>query len=147
MLEWHMGDIAVAIDHPAIAWEDIARLGADRVPDSGLLVQPGLRYLRGTWPVDDLMKLYLTNTAPDQLSLEATDVWLEVRGARGDFSIVRLEADDFAFRTSIAAGRSIGAAAEAALAVSAAFDPGRALQSLVVDGVATDIAVRGDQRS
>jgi hypothetical protein len=38
---------------------------------------------------------------------------------------------DFTFRRSVLEGRSIGEAAECALDVNAAFDPGQALGSLI----------------
>ena len=140
-LEWHLGHVAVAIDRPAMSWEEIAHLHTDALPDTRLELQAGLRYLQASWPVDDLMKLYLTNTAPEQFALHAADVWLEIRGARGEFVMNRLEPGDFTFRTSIAAGLTIGEAAEAALAVRGAFDPGHALATLMVDGAVTGMAV------
>jgi hypothetical protein len=130
-----------------VTWEEIAHINTDALPDTRLTLQVGLRYLQASWPVDDLMKLYLTNTAPEQLSLEATDIWLEIRGARGEFAVNRLEAGDYTFRASIAEGLSIGEAAEAALAIRASFDPGRALASLVVDGAVTKMrSARREQR-
>src|SRR5262249_38663377 len=79
--------------------------------DTSLMLQAGLRYLHAAWPVDGLMKLYLTDTAPAEYRLAPADVWLEVRGSRGEFHIDRLDAAEFVFPTAILDGQSIGAAA------------------------------------
>jgi hypothetical protein len=142
-LEWHVGHVAVAIDHRAATWEDIGRIGTDVLPHTRIALQPGVQYLQADWPVDDLMTLYLTNTAREQLALEPADVWLEIRGARGEFTITRLDPGDFTFRASMASGRSIGEAAEAAFAIQASFDPGRALATLVAEGAGMALDPQG----
>ena len=136
-LEWHIGHVAVAIDRPPATWEDVARISPDAVSDTRLTLQPGVRYLRAAWPVDQLMTLYLTDAAPEQLVLDPVDVRLELRGARGEFTITRLDDGDFTFRAAIADGLSIGDAAEAALAAQASFDPGRALAALISEDAMT----------
>ncbi len=136
-LEWHIGHVAVAVARPALVLEEVAVVDPDVLAGSVLTLQPGLRYLQALWPVDDLMRLYLTNTAPHQLSFAPADVWIEVRGARGEFHISRLDSAEFRFRTGILEGRSVGEAADVALETNAAFDPGRALVALVSDRLVT----------
>jgi hypothetical protein len=80
------------------------------------------------------MKLYLTETVPSEYRLAPADVWLEVRGARGEFQINRLDAAEFVFRKAILEGQSIGAAAEHALDANAEFDVGRGFTMLVTSG-------------
>ena len=80
----------------------------DALPDTLLALQPGLHYLNASWPVDELMKLYLTETAPDRLEFAPAKVWIEVRGARGEFHFSRLDASEYIFRKSISEGHSIG---------------------------------------
>jgi hypothetical protein len=63
-LEWHVGHVAAAVD--------------------------GARRVHASWPVDTLLKFFLTNTAPDRLVLEPEDVWIEVHGARGEVEIERV---------------------------------------------------------
>ena len=70
---------------------------------------PGLNYLATRWPIDELMKLYLTETAPEHYVFEPGETRIEIRGARGEFHINRIEAGAFAFRIAIFAGESIGA--------------------------------------
>ena len=102
-------------------------------------MQPGLRYLDLEWPVDDLLKLYLTETVPDQFELTRARAWIEVRGARGEFHLNRFDRGEFTFRKSISHGRSIGDAAEHALDVGSKFDPGQALAGLIAAGLITAI--------
>src|SRR5262249_31797489 len=97
-------------------------------------LQAGFRYLHASWPVDDLMKLYLTDTAPTQYRLMPADTWLELRGSRGEFQINRLDAAEFVFRQAILDGQSIGAAGERTLVTDSGFDVGRAFATLVTSG-------------
>ena len=141
-LEWHVGYVAVATDRPALTVADVSNIPGCTLPDATLTLQSGLRYMRAAWPIDDLMNLYLINTAPERLSFDPVDVWLEIRGARGALQIIRLEVGDFVFRRTIQHGQSIGHAAERALDTSAGFDAGRALMTLVGDGLVTTIGRR-----
>jgi hypothetical protein len=71
-LEWHLGCLALATE------------------DS-----PHVRYLHLDWSLDELIGVYLSNSAPDQFSLRQEDVWLEIRGLRGSLEMHRLALDDF----------------------------------------------------
>jgi len=141
-LEWHVGRVAIAVDEAAISLHELSSVSADALLDAGFTLQSGFCYVRTSWPVDELMKLYLKDSAPDHFSIDALDVWLELRGARGEFDINRLDAAQYAFRKSISDGRSLGAAAESALLVDAGFDPGQALAALVAAGLVTALQVR-----
>ena len=84
-LEWHVGHVSVAIELPPVK---IALLSVGRIDSilaARLTIQPGVRYLESHWPVDELLTLYSSETAPDQLTFGPTDIFLEVRGARGEF--------------------------------------------------------------
>jgi len=59
---------------------------------------PNVRYVHLDWALDDLMGTYLTNSAPEQFLLRQEDVWLEVRGARGELHMNRLSHADFVAR-------------------------------------------------
>ena len=139
-LEWHLGNVAIAVDRPAIAFDAFAAMDVDDLPDLVLTLQPGLHYLSAPWPVDDLMKLYLTGPAPERYILEPTEALLEIGGARGEFRISRIEPATFAFRSAIRGEASIGSAAERALEIDATFDPGQAFARMVGEGLVTAIA-------
>jgi Putative DNA-binding domain len=147
-LEWHVGHVAVAADRTALTVEEFSHIETDVLPNARLTLQTGLRYLQAPWPIDDLMRIYLTNRAPDQLSLERAEVWIELRGARGEFQINRLELGAFTFRKAVQAHRSIAAAAEQAIESDGDFEPGRALAALITDDLvaAMTFETRGDDR-
>ena len=135
-LEWHLGHVALAIEHPCLAMDALAAVDRESLPDIALTLQPGLKYLETPWPLDDLMNLFLTEADPDQyVFFEPADVRLEVRGARGAFHIERLDVGAFVFRRSIMQGQSVAAAAEYALETDPIFEPGQALTRLISDGL------------
>ena len=138
-LEWHVGHVAIAVNEPAVLTEELAAIPADLLPDVELTLQAGVRYLQASWPVDDLMTLYLTEAEPDRLEFEPAKVWLEVRGARGEFSIDRLAEAEFVFRKSLLDRQAIAGAAECAFPVNPAFDPGVALAKVITCGLITGI--------
>jgi hypothetical protein len=139
-LEWRVGQVAIAVDLLSISGDAFSNIALEMVPDKQLTLQPGLRYLKTSWPVDELIKLYLTETAPNQLEIAPADVWIEVRGARGEFQLNRLDAGDFTFRKFASEGRSIGEAAELALDVDKTFDPGQALAALLAGGFLVQVS-------
>ena len=117
------------------------------LPDVFLTLQSSLHYLHATWPIDKLMSMYLTNTAPDEFKLAPADVWIEVRGARGEFQLDRLAADEFMFRQSILEGYTIGDAAERALEVSGTFDPGRSLSAVISEALITAVQQKNREKN
>jgi hypothetical protein len=139
-LEWFVGRVAIAADPAPIGREAFSTIDPSALSDTLLNLKSGLRYLHASWPVDQLMELYLTETAPDQLELSPDDAWIEVQGARGQFQFGRLhDAAEFIFRKSLSEGRSLGDAAESALDVNARFDPGQALNVLIAAGLVSAI--------
>jgi hypothetical protein len=76
-LEWHVGRLALAVDHPV-----------------------GVHYLHADWAIDELMSIYLTDCEPEQFVLEQGDFWLELCGNRGELRINRLGEADFRQRAS-----------------------------------------------
>ncbi len=67
-LEWHVGQVAIAIEET--------------------------RSMHATWPVDELITFYLTDTAPHHFELSPIDAWIEVRGGRGEFRFARLKEEN-----------------------------------------------------
>jgi Putative DNA-binding domain len=134
-LEWHLGQVSIAVDRPPLPIENLASIDASELPDHRLTLQPGLRYCTAAWPIDELIKQYLSGAAPECYAFDPADVHLEISGARGEFRIERLAEAEFVFRSAVAAGATIGAAAERALDINATFDPGQALLRMVSDGL------------
>ena len=138
-LEWYVGQVSIAVDDSPVSGKEFSIIDADALPETVLMLHSGLHYIDASWPVDELMKLYLMETAPDYFELSPDDVWIEVRGARGEFQLNRLDAASFTFRKSVLEGRSIGDAADGALDINPGFDPGPALAALIAEGLITVI--------
>ena len=138
-LEWRVGHAAIAADRPALHLVSVSALDPETLCDATLVIQDSVRYLESGWPVDDLMRTYLAEQAPDKLHLTHGDFRFEIRGSRGAFQINRLEAGEFAFREAIREGRTIGAAAELGLEADPAFDTGHSFLRLITNGLAVAI--------
>lgn len=136
-LEWHLSQLSLAVTLPALSQADLSSIDAGVLADVHVTLQPGVHYVRTGWNVDTLIRLYLTDSAPDQFQLERGDAWIELRGARGDLRINRLAHAGFTFRSALSAGHSLGDAAVAALDLDATFDAGHALTTLITDGLVT----------
>ena len=138
-IDWLLGKVAVAIDAPPLPIAALASYAPELLPDLVLQLQPGAGYLAAGWPIDDLVRMRLSEQLPDRYVLEAQPVRLEIRGARGAFSINRLESGAFAFRSALARGAAIDAAVDAAVAADAQFDAGAALTALFAGRLVTAI--------
>lgn len=137
-LEWHLGRAAIAADGPAIDLPALEAYG-DQIADVAVVVQPSLRYLAGSWPVDELMRLYLSDAAPEQYRLSAAEIRLEICGSRGTFRFDRLAPGEFSFRQALAQGSPLGVAAERALEVDESLDVGAVLRRFVTSGLVADV--------
>jgi hypothetical protein len=138
-LDWHLGQVSIAIDTPALTREAVAAVPAAALVDATLRTQPGVRLLEAPYPVDRLMECFLRDDDPPDRHPDPETIRIELRGARGTFTIRRLDAPAFAFRRALVAGESIGGAAEAALAFDPAFDFAGAFASVIAEGLATAI--------
>lgn len=76
-LEWHLGCLALATEEST-----------------------NVQYVHLDWALDDLIRFYLTDTAPDEYTLRQEDVWLEIRGLRGELQLNRLSGEEFARRVA-----------------------------------------------
>ncbi len=139
-LEWRVGQVSIAVDAAPLSLQGISEISSEALADMTLRLQPGLHYLRVSWPVDELMKLYLTDSAPAHLTFDPEEAWIEIRGARGEFQFVRLDRAEFVFRKGLHDGQSLGEAAEHGIQERESFDLGQALVALVAAGLV--VAVR-----
>lgn len=143
-LDWALGCISVATEQRAIGSDALAAVDAEELLQVTLSLQTGLAYVAAAWPVDELVQLRLADAAPEQLAFAAGATWLELRGARGRFTLRRLSAAGFAFRSRIAAGACLAGAAEAALELDLSFDVTEALAALFAEGLVVNHS--GDTR-
>jgi hypothetical protein len=134
-LEWHLSRLSLAVDGPALTPADLRASDAEALAGSSVVMQPGLHYAHADWTIDELISLYLADNAPDRFSLQPGDIWLELRGARGELRMNRLTHPVWFFRSALAARGTLGDAAAAALEIDAEFDAGRAFLDLIADGL------------
>jgi hypothetical protein len=132
-LEWHLSRLSLAVTLPSLGQADFSALDLDTLADVRITMQPAVHYFHAAWAIDDLMRLYLTDSAPDRFVLHDGGVWIELRGARGELQMNRLDCSTFAFRAALSAGQALGNAASSALDLDAAFDAGGALAALIAD--------------
>ena len=135
LLDWHLGDVAVAIDYPALAITGLRYREPDQLLDLLLALQPGVRYLDAGWPVDDLLRVRLGDRAPEQLDFEPSPVALQIRGARGRFGVSRIDTGTLRFRVALSLGRSLGDAAGLALDADRSFDVSHGLAAIFAEGL------------
>jgi hypothetical protein len=93
------------------------------------------------------MTAYLIDDLPSRFELTPTDVWVEIRGARGEFQWSRLTREEFIFRQSLSEGVSIGDAAERVLDANAEFHPGHALASIFTAGLVLAVRQKNQQQT
>lgn len=143
-LEWHIGHSTIAVAETPVTVDEVSLIDSAALAGCRLSIQNGVVYLQSQWPVDELMRLYLADCAPDHLVFDPCEVFLEVRGSRGEFAITRLEKAEFSFRSRLAQGRTLSASAEHALDVEESFDAGAALLRVIGEGLVVAVTA-GDQ--
>jgi len=136
-LEWAVAQASIAIERTPRSWPELSRLGAERLVDSTLVLQPGLHYLQAEWRVDELMTTFLSGAAPERFVLVEASTFIEIRGARGEVRLARLDGATFAFRVALKEGFSLGEAATRALECDPTFDAGAALCALATASLVT----------
>lgn len=129
-LEWQVGRVSVAVDSPALTLANLATADSASLMSSSMIFQPGVVYMTMEWPVDALMRIYLSDQVPPRFQMIPATTHVEVRGARGALHVTSLAPATWTFRSLLQAGRATGPAAEAALDLDPRFDPGRALVEL-----------------
>lgn len=134
-LDWRLGCLSVAIAGEPLAIEALQELDPETLGDLRFILQPGLAYVASGWPVDELVHLRHQSSAPEELAFKAGETWLELRGARGRFTMQRLSAGTFAFRAALAGGETLADAAGTAMASAPNFDFATALASLFAEGL------------
>ncbi|HSF05204.1 MAG TPA: DNA-binding domain-containing protein [Methylomirabilota bacterium] len=136
-LEWamnvaeHAGDV-VTLDGRALRSVETAD-----IPRLRFIFDPSLALLASPWPIDRIWRANQPDAADGTVDLAAGGARLEVRRVVDDVVFRSLEPAPWAFRSALAAGRALEAAAAAALTLDAGFDLAGALRELLADGVLT----------
>jgi hypothetical protein len=141
-LERAVAQVSIAVSEPSTDWADLVAVGGEALPRTALTLQTGVRLVHAGHAVDDLLKIYLAGTEHEQFTLDEGDVWIQVRGARGDVDLTRLDAPTFEFRSALLSGQALGDAAARALSRDVGFDAAAALRALVAEGLVTAVSTR-----
>jgi len=139
-LDWQLGRLAVSADGTVLTPAQVSHLTEDEFADAVLSLQAGTYYLQSDWPIDTLVRTFLSRSEGEPPNFEAQPVWLEARGSRGAVSIDRLSEAEWVFRAELHHARPVGVAAERARQVQASFDPGTALAQLFAEALVTSIS-------
>lgn len=136
-VDWHLGRLAIAVD--AAPLQTLADSDPARLVDARLVLQPGTEYAALDWSLDELVRFFLADRAPDRYALREEPVWLELRGCRGELWLNRLTRSDYVFRQAIADASPIGRAAELAAGADGRFEPGRATLAMLHAGLVAGV--------
>jgi hypothetical protein len=135
-LEWLINS---ALHAPAETPVDIADLGdldASDYPRLILALQPALRLIDSAFPIDRIWCLNKPGAVEEgAVDLRAGGCRLEIRQSGEDVVFRPLESGEFALRATLAGGRTLEAAVEAALAQDPLFDAAPALGRLFGEGL------------
>lgn len=131
--DWRLGALAVAIALPPLPLAALAAVDPGLLATCRLSLQPGLAYLDSGWPVDELVHLRLAESQPDSFAFAPRPTRLQLSGARGRFALSRLAPGAFAFRSQLAAGEGLAAAAQSAVQADPQFDFPAALAALFAE--------------
>jgi hypothetical protein len=134
-LDWQLGRLSIAADTPAL--RTLAACDPARLVDASPTLQSGTAYAALDWSLDELLRFYLGGDVPDQYALRHEAGWLELRGSRGELWFNRLPRPDYVFRSTLAAGGTLGRAAELAFQVDETFDAGQGLLAMLDAGLIT----------
>lgn len=134
-IDWTLGSLSVSIAQQPLPIACLAGIDPSHLSRLRFSLQPGLAFIRSDWPVDDLIHLRLAERMPASLTFDPRAISLQLRGARGTFSLSRLPPGAFAFRSSLARGETLAEAATRGAGAEADFDLPRTLADLFAEGL------------
>lgn len=141
-LEWFAHEAFHAAEHPPLNPESLAAVPAERYPELRFALHPSCRLIASPWPVQRIWEVNQPGYTGDvSVDLRMGGVRLLLWRPRFQVEMVPLAAGEFALLEFLAAGRSLGAACDAALAEEEGFDVAAALRARVSDGVVAGCAL------
>lgn len=134
-LDWHLGSVSVALARQPLPITSLAGIDPLRAAQMPLTLQTGLAFIASDWPIDELFHLRLGDSQPETLAFTRRATCLQLRGARGAFTIASIAPGSFAFRASLAGGDPLATAASRGAQAENGFDLPVALATLFVEGL------------
>lgn len=127
-----------AAEAEPLALRSLAAIPGDRLADIRVSLHPTLRLVVSAWPVASIWHAHQGDGEPTPPARWHGENVLVVR-PDADVALRCLPPGAVPFIEALSSGRDLGAAAAAALAVQADFDPGAALVELIEIGAVTEI--------
>ena len=141
-LEWLMHRACHAPLSAALAPQSLSAIPSEATPRLCLRLIPSLGLIQSAWPIDRIWRANRPGTESEEaIDLDAGGARLEVRRRESEVVMRSLTPSDFAFRSSLAAGETLSAATERALASDASFDLAAALAELFREGAVAALAL------
>ena len=144
-LEWAMNVAEHADDVVPLDGRMLQRLALTDVPRLRFTFEPSLTLLESPWPVDRIWRANQADAVEAMVDLAAGGTHLEVRRVGDEVVFRSLEPAPWVFRSALATGGALEAAAAAALAVDSALDLAGALHALLAEGVLTGFRLSGKE--
>jgi hypothetical protein len=138
-LEWTINRVVHASPEASIPLTSLLAIGSDPARLQ-MRVDPAARYIASPHPVDRIWQAHQPGVEPEAMTLGGPGVHLQIRRAAG-LQITPLPASLWTFRSCIAEGTTLGAAAEAATALAPDFDLAQALAALFGEQLVVQLAV------
>ena len=133
--EWALSMAATVREAAPLPAEALAAVPPEKAADLALRLQPSVSYFASGWPIDTIWQANQQTDVPT-VDLARGGTRIEIRRA-GDAAAWRwLDPGTFAFRTAIADGLALAAAAATATAEDAGFDLSAALDRVFAEGLA-----------
>ena len=140
-LEWAMAVALHAEEADPIAPAALAAVPPEETARARLGLHPSAGYLSSPWPVDRIWRANQPeHDSPPPVDLDAGSVCLEIRRIGDDVVWRSLDPGTHELRARLAEGRTLEAAAHAALAADPTFDLAAGLRALFTDQLVTGLS-------
>ncbi|HSD60308.1 MAG TPA: DNA-binding domain-containing protein [Burkholderiales bacterium] len=141
-LEWLVHEAFHAAEHPPLNLEALAAVPAERYPDLRFAVHPSCRLLASPYPVHLIWAVNQPqHSGEESIDLGIGGVRLLMWRPRFQVEMLPLGVGEHALLAALAAGQTLGAACDAALAAEDGFDIAAALRAHTADGVLVGFAL------
>jgi|SRR5271165_1733020 len=132
--EWCLNIAATVREAAALAIETFATVPAEKAASLALRLQPSVRYFASGWPIDEIWQANQQSEVPT-VDLASGGTCIEIRRAGDAGAWRRLDPGTFGFRTALADGLVLAAAAATAVAKDPGFDLAAALDCIFAEGL------------
>jgi hypothetical protein len=133
--EWALNTAATVREAAPLPTEALAAVPPEKAACLGVRLQPSVRYFASGWSIDTIWQANQRSEVPT-VDLARGITSIEIRRDRDTVAWRRLDPGTFAFRTAIADGLVLAAAAATATVQDPAFDLAAAIDGVFAEGLA-----------